>query len=200
MKSPPSPFSLKADPGRAAWPQISWQAHCAGMGASPTVYLHPMRVVFLGTPWKLDLFRLHWVIPIPPPHPEEQTDFLLVHRSALCSDLGLWVGYIGFHCWTQLQNPAALWLMLSNQPHRALRPLKVKALLSYHRQPRAMIRCFGVSTKISFLESVYILLVSPKLKKEFRGNIFSVGQHSSLSELQTLVRHHCFPGSQCKDA
>jgi len=26
------------------------------MGASPTVYLHPMRVVFLGTPWKLNLF------------------------------------------------------------------------------------------------------------------------------------------------
>ena len=43
---------------------------------------------------------------------EEQTDFLLFHRSAPCSDLGLWVGYIGFHCWTQLQNPAALWLML----------------------------------------------------------------------------------------
>ena len=84
---------------------------CAGMGASPTVYLHPMRVVFLGTLWKLDLFRLRWVIPTSP-HPEEQTDFLLVHRSALCGDLRLWVGYIGFHCWTQLQNPAALWLML----------------------------------------------------------------------------------------
>lgn len=29
-----------------------------------------------------------------------------------------------------------------------------------------MVRCFGVSTKINFLESVYSLLVSPKLKKK----------------------------------
>lgn len=63
--------------------------------------------------------------------------YLLTHGSVLCSYLALQVSFTGFHCWTQLQNLAAL-------PHQVHRPLEVNSCLACHKQPRAKIRSFSI--------------------------------------------------------